>query len=767
MGKIHCLLCVAFLIVTVGSEAGDGDFAEPDTVFPRFVGPGYANGVGELAVINEGGTESLIARGFFRIGEASSEIVRLREGIPEFIRGTDGFYPGSEYDIRDMVVVSGSLHVLAETDGGSGAAGVILKWDGADWAEVAIPQQWSDYSIWKLEAYRGDLIAVVDREDGQGTKFIATWDQSGAHVLINEITRDDHGGNTVRDVSVSGDKLYMLGDMETISGIEVDWIAMYQDDVITSVPWPYPDQCGLTATDMMFDEDDLVVSGKFDYAYCHSSEGSYAALILGPDGWREVYNNGFAPQHVTGAFKYAGELYLSGKFRRYDANQGDYEHYGKLQVADGVLEAEGLARFQINPDTLHSQFINKPVVYEGSLYVPGYFGAVDGVASSNLIEWNGSEWRPVRVAGTAGVNGAVYALDMDKNTIAILGAISAISPGQYGDIAIFSRKASRWIDSSPPAFMVNGEPFQVKGRINGVVTIHDGSIYFNTSLHPIGDSSSYIPALIRYSGGLWENIHDSTSFGPSEMVSPPCFFQDDLYTISGDQDYRAFRKFDDGQWVDQMESSDQYQALSSLHCTEDNLYLAGDIQEIDGVEVSNLARWDGVEWHAVPAATADPCSSTLHVVHVSDTHGYASGFRIHGDTCQDVEKGIFEWELGNPEAEFTRIDGGILDFGTAYDREYLESRNSMVFSGYMFYQDKLFPALEFDLDDHTWAPFGADPDAPCTPDRVLDVADWDGEIAMAIEGSSCVNDIETWGLVRWGASQGDRIFEEGFEQSRP
>jgi len=122
---------------------------------------------------------------------------------------------------------------------------------------------------------------------------------------------------------------------------------------------------------------------------------------------------------------YKGELYVGADY----GVKGNDDERGGIFKWDGLRwhkigELVGVNTIMNNKvDTVNKEFeIGHLLVYNDELYLGGQFSGVDRVHSSNIIRWDGTEWKPI----VSGSNKTIIALGVYKNQLYVSGFFDTI-----------------------------------------------------------------------------------------------------------------------------------------------------------------------------------------------------------------------------------------------------------------------------------------------------------------------------------------------------
>ncbi|MBI2270656.1 MAG: T9SS type A sorting domain-containing protein [Bacteroidetes bacterium] len=235
--------------------------------------------------------------------------------------------------------------------------------------------------------------------------------------------------NNVRLLYVYNAELYVGGYFTTAGGVSAVRIAKYDGTTwstvgtgvgMSGVPYAMATYGG-----------NLYVGGEFG-----SVDGLTVNRIAKWDGsaWSTVGNTGVGMNGAVYALGvYGGNLYCGGSF-----SYADYVccptgvACGKLAIWDGV-------NFSAPGTGITGSYVYKDMaVYNGELYVPGLFSAMNGVAANNIAKYDGTTWTALGsdVAG-GGANAEVNPLVEFNSELYVGGDFTSVN-------GMFASKVAKW-----------------------------------------------------------------------------------------------------------------------------------------------------------------------------------------------------------------------------------------------------------------------------------------------------------------------------------
>lgn len=256
---------------------------------------------------------------------------------------------------------------------------------------------------------------------------------------------------------------------------------------------------------------------------------------------------------------YGEDVYIGG------GGEFDYHDDPSVPPVDSLLHWDGEQWQTLGLGFNDVGSVNDIVRFDGDLYVGGYFETIGGIAADSLARWDGERWWPV--AEFEGRPRQVNVLEVIDGQLYIGGEFEEVDNVTVNNIA-------RW----------DGETwFALDGGVS-----EDGY-----------GSVSEIQDLLPHEGMLYVG-GDFTQGG--EINSD--------YVIAWDLETEAWVSLDGGVTLDDDLYFGEVQALEIF---QGDLVIAGKFDEANGRSVSNIARWDGVQWHPLEGGTSDTVLALLTV----------------------------------------------------------------------------------------------------------------------------------------------------------
>jgi hypothetical protein len=319
-----------------------------------------------------------------------------------------------------------------------------------------------------------------------------------------------------------------------------------------------------------------------------------------PEWSNEIGTPGMADGNIAAFATYsddgcAEDLYAIGSFTSADGNP-DTSLIAKWTGTEWVSVGGGLA----------GQFANTLGVFNGDLIAGGYFDSAGGVAGTEkLARWDGTQWYSMNAQLENFVN-SVWGL-------------------------------KTWDDGTGEALYVAGNYVDIGGNPDAdFIAKWDGLNYT-----PLGAPIGGAVPLIIFDVEVWDDGTGEALYAGGRFI-----------TIDGVTANRI-AKWDGQQWHPLGNGIAQTSITSGVYTMEvwddgsgESLFVAGQrIDEVDGLAVADIARWDGEQWHDVGGGT----NNTIWDLRVFDA-GDGNGEALYA-------VGLFTEAGGQPAGGVAKWDG--------------------------------------------------------------------------------------------------------------
>jgi len=229
-------------------------------------------------------------------------------------------------------------------------------------------------------------------------------------------------------------------------------------------------------------------------------------------------------------------------------------------------------------------------VFNSELYVGGWFENFNGNPINRIIRYNGTIWQSVGtgILGDSNATGGVDNMIVYNGKLIALGGF--IQAGNISAKGIASWDGAVWDSlgsgftglASIPTMSVLNNDLYVFSQISsaGGVPVNNAAKWNGTNWSALGNGITHWPV-------------SSTVYNNNIYVGLNINFPDSSSVIV---------KWDGSNWTDAVQNYNHESRGVVMALTAFNgcLYATGFIDTINGVPVSNIARYDGNTWYAVP-----------------------------------------------------------------------------------------------------------------------------------------------------------------------
>ncbi|MEO1717137.1 MAG: FG-GAP-like repeat-containing protein, partial [Planctomycetota bacterium] len=559
----------------------------------------------------------------------------------------------------------------------------IAKWDGSVWTPLQGPGG--------PPGTNNDVLALQVFDDGSGPALFAAGAFSSAGgVEAESIAKWDGaqwsslrgtagfqglgGGDEASALQVyddgTGEALYVGGRFNRAGGINVEpGVARWDGTEWSALRAPNAQLNGEVTALGVF-HGSLYLGGQFALFVDNVFVKTRSVVAWNGTGWDTTL--GVSGEGVQGnidslqtssvaggeALYVGGEIFSAGNFGVNGIARWDGTSWGPLQ-GGAINGVEGDVRAIVDFD-------------DGSgrrLFVGGEFARAGGASANSVAAWNGVGWSAIRDAGGNGFNGQIEALELfDDGTGEAVYAAGFFS--EIGDVAATS--IARW-DGQTWTPLVGSFGEGVGGFTPGT-----GSTVLDIE---IGDtdgqagSALYVAGGFFTAGGLqargvarWDGSEWSALTGPGgggldgsaravavfdDGNGPAVYVAGSFASADGIQSTNIAR-WDGTQWSPLQgpfgEGIDGFPLDIEVYDDGSGpaLYVAGvNIRTAGGVPVTNIAKWDGTQWSALQGTLGEGINSLGWTLTVYDNDGTGADLWVGGDFgfAGGIEtRGVARWD---------------------------------------------------------------------------------------------------------------------------
>jgi hypothetical protein len=266
-------------------------------------------------------------------------------------------------------------------------------------------------------------------------------------------------------------------------------------------------------------------------------------------------------------------------------------------------------------------------IYNGQLYVGGFFTTSNGVPVYRMVYWTGSAWQTNMTASSGSVDaisefngdlyigGGSYMNGLSSPCIARWNGMTWSNVGSVGldafvyDLAVYDselyvvgnfltaggttvNKIARW----------DGFNWSTVGNGSGsfsttmCLIVHENKLYMGGDFTSVDGNAAM--KIACWDGTNWTSLGTGVNAPVYDMIS----HNGELYvcgsfTIAGGSPANYVAKWDGSSWSSLSTGMDE--SVSALEVYNNELYAGGSFLNAGGTAAKYIARWDGISWHAV------------------------------------------------------------------------------------------------------------------------------------------------------------------------
>ena len=298
------------------------------------------------------------------------------------------------------------------------------------------------------------------------------------------------------------------------------------------------------------------------------------------------------------------------------------------------------------------------VEYNGELIVTGSFVSIDGVPCVNIAAWNGSSWRAIKNTNTLSSN--ITNLAVYNNELIVGGSFTEVDG--VASISLAKWDGTTWSDMGAGIDLNSyGQDYHHKIE---VLKVHNNELYVGGTFE-----SSYGQGLIKWDGTSWSGLG------------------------SGLNNYgNLFSVYD-------------------VTTHNSSLIAGGDFTYADGLSIDKLAEWDGSSWSSLGFVSATPVGSVTsynNKLYASSKDGISEYDNGNWNIIQGTEGFYAQKEMFEYNSELVMLGNqmnisNVSDFVTKWDGSNWSTFDSYLGNGtdgwvmdMVTYNNKLVCVGEFD-----------------------------------------------------------------------
>lgn len=490
----------------------------------------------------------------------------------------------------------------------------------------------------------GNLIVVGGRFSRAGeiaAENIAAWDGERWHAFGAGLRNAQQGGR-VKALVVHNGQLVAGGQFQRSGETEVYQIARWTGVGVGEGEWEgigggfqSNDFGNRPVNALAVYNGELIAAGGFIRARDMPEE--FVSRIARWDGaaWRPLADG--LQAEVLALAVYRGELYAGGWFRF--SGELPLNRIGRWDGTQWRAVGEGVGGVDVAS-------VRALQVYRGRLIVGGSFLSAGGVGARRVAAWDGETWSALGEGADKGVNalavggGRLYA----SGNFETMGGV----PARY--IASWSAMTNSW-----SALGAGIEPGTVSSVALGVdaIAVADGCVFAGGRFMNAGDTG--VNGIAKFCEGQWDSL--GSGFNAAILTMEKYqgeLVVGGLFSRAGDLSTQGIASFDGVRWraLDggmgprvRLGHGSEVRALIKYR---GELIATGGFDTAGGVQVNKIARWNGTRWAPLGSGLTNESGFASE-----NRGGYALAV-YRGDL---IVAGFFDFAGGVPAVNLARWDG--------------------------------------------------------------------------------------------------------------
>lgn len=609
--------------------------------------------------------------------------------------------------LRDAVIMpqnGDGMYLISSADG---SAIVGYTFDGADWsaANAGGDYSWFGFGasglneqVRAIAVSGGDLYVGGSFTNAAGiaeADRIAKWDGNAWSALGSNGTGDGAiGSGHVYALTISGDELYVGGQFQNVAGIvEADYVAKWDGNAWSALG---DRGVGNGALDnfvsaLVISGDDVYVGGQFADAGGDANADRIARWNTVAQTWNAM-GTGISTNTVNTIAISGFDIYVGGSFT------------GAGGVANTVRIARwNGAAWNAMGSGISTGVVSAIAVTGGDIYVGGSFTGAGGVANTaRIARWNGAVWNAV---GSGIANGAVNTIRISGSNVYLGGTFTNVG-GNANANRIVRRDTSddTWnalttgLSGGVSTLAISGSDLYVggsfteaggiagadritkwdgtnwnalgSGGINGTInalTVSGSDLYIGGTFRNVGGVAG-TNNIARWDGSSWHALGTGVNNSVYVIaVSGSDVYVGGIFNDAGGVFLAGIALWDGNSWSDigggvawrvhnPPAPPMQFDfAVYAITLSGSDVYIGGVFNTAGGTSCANIARWDGVAWHALGAGVgAGNMFNGVGAISISGTNLYAGGLFPDASGVANTQN-IAMWDGANWHA----LDAGL------------------------------------------------------------------------------------------------------------
>jgi hypothetical protein len=444
----------------------------------------------------------------------------------------------------------------------------LLRWDGRTWTVLGVPPGYRDVAPDSLLVHGTNVyMEVLPEVSGTyATAALAKWDGHAWSVLAP--TRLAQVGSHTH-FAFAQERLYAAGALYVPSTQAPLYLAQLVQNDWLAVGGGIGTRDGYLGLGIASDGMNLFVGGPFTTVGSMPAQGF---AIWDGDQWFNPPAPGESVVSAVSLTENVGEVL--GSESLYTNYVSSHELISQHLVQYRGTNRTVLARGDAGGMALMRRW------GEG-VYCAGEFRAVGGIPTGNLALWTGTNWTRVGGGNFQGLTAQATCLAVGGSNVYVAGTFEYAGEVTAKHIARWDGRRWHGLGSG-----LDGTVVQMAARGDNLFVV--GAF----------TSAGGAPAtnVAWWNGTTWSALAGGLSGRLSAIVATE---QHVLVARIVDASQLVVSRWDGAAWGDVASGTFESGGINTILAMGDSIFVGGRFQSINGVEVNNLGRWDGVQWHSV------------------------------------------------------------------------------------------------------------------------------------------------------------------------
>ncbi|HKP51562.1 MAG TPA: S-layer homology domain-containing protein [Chloroflexia bacterium] len=448
--------------------------------------------------------------------------------------------------------------------------GITLHWNGSTWTRVDSPNVGQSTHLYGVAAVSANDVWAVGSYAGSSTGYDGTLAMHWNGTLWKIAPTEAIGSNDADLYSAAalpGNEVWAVGSYHPTFAVESTLIEHYTGPCATA-----------TATSTATNTPTRTPSPTVTRSVPDDERWDGRFVTLGTNGRVRAIAVSGTDVYVGGDFTMVGGISV-GHIARWDGTAWHTLGSGPTNGVSGVT-------------------VRAIAISGTDVYVGGSFDSAGGLATPYIARWDGSQWHAL----PNGPDNVVYALSASGSDLYAGGVFTSVGSTTAYYIARWD--GSQW--SSLGTGATNGLQ-----NVPYAIAVSGSDVYVGGAFTYAGN----VPArnIARWDGTQWNLLGEWTNNGTNDRVFDIKLDGTDVYvggdfTSAAGVSANSIARWDGSQWYplgSGITGATPPGSVSGLAINGQDVFAGGYFTTAGGVSASNIAKWDGSQWHTLGTGVND------------------------------------------------------------------------------------------------------------------------------------------------------------------